>query len=141
MSKQLDTILSRLEKVKRTGHSSFMACCPAHKDRDPSLSITDNGDGRLLLKCFAGCETENVIGAIGLTWDDIMPERQKFEPYVQPSVPKIMASDALRAVRFEAQIVLAGAYALRDGKLPDEELKRLELAMERINTVLESVNG
>ena len=39
------------------------ACCPAHDDRTPSLKISD-GDTAILLKCFAGCDTLDVIDAL-----------------------------------------------------------------------------
>lgn len=50
--------------------TSAMCLCPAHDDRKPSLSIRI-GHTRLLFKCFAGCETRDVLRAIralGL-WD------------------------------------------------------------------------
>ena len=43
------------------GKSGGAACCPAHEDRNPSLSITDGRDGRLLIHCHAGCEQHAVI--------------------------------------------------------------------------------
>ena len=43
---------------------SGSACCPAHEDRSPSLSITDGRDGRLLLHCFAGCSFAAIAKAL-----------------------------------------------------------------------------
>jgi hypothetical protein len=43
------------------GKSGGTACCPAHEDRNPSLSIADGRDGRLLIHCHAGCEQLAVI--------------------------------------------------------------------------------
>ena len=40
--------------------ASGMARCPGHDDTTPSLSIADGNEGRLLLKCFAGCAFEHV---------------------------------------------------------------------------------
>jgi putative DNA primase/helicase len=37
-----------------------MLCCPAHDDRNPSLAISER-DGRILVKCFAGCTQADVI--------------------------------------------------------------------------------
>jgi putative DNA primase/helicase len=45
--------------------------CPAHGDRRASLSVGVGQDGRVLLRCFAGCQTEDVIDAIGLGWADL----------------------------------------------------------------------
>jgi len=69
-----ETLITRLHGVKNTGPNRWLARCPAHDDRSPSLSITDR-DGRVLLHCFGGCETEDVLGAVGLRFSDIMPER------------------------------------------------------------------
>lgn len=47
----------------RTG-AGWKACCPAHEDHDPSLSITAGKDGKVLLKCFAGCAQLQVIDTL-----------------------------------------------------------------------------
>ena len=41
-----------------------MARCPAHDDRTPSLSIRDADDGKVLVRCHAGCDQERVIAAL-----------------------------------------------------------------------------
>lgn len=118
-----------------------MACCPAHDDRTPSLSIKDVGDGKLLLNCLAGCATEDILGALGMEWADIMPQNQPKEHFVKPIKQRIYATDALRAIRVEAQIVCLAAYDVRNGIVPSEEdMQRLELAMVRINTAMEMAN-
>ena len=43
--------------------SCWMACCPAHDDREPSLSVRD-ADGKVLVHCHAGCEQRAVIAAL-----------------------------------------------------------------------------
>ena len=44
--------------------SSGTACCPCHEDREPSLSITDGQDGKLLVNCFAGCDPVDILRAL-----------------------------------------------------------------------------
>lgn len=68
----LDRILSRLERVKRAG-KGHSARCPAHDDRANSLSIAD-GDRGLLLKCHAGCEFDEIVGALGIQPSDLFRE-------------------------------------------------------------------
>jgi hypothetical protein len=70
-----DFVLSRLTRVRSVNRSSFMAECPAHDDRVPSLSITEGRDGRVLVKCFAGCDTSMVLTAIGLSFRDLFEGR------------------------------------------------------------------
>jgi hypothetical protein len=43
--------------------ASWMACCPVHDDREPSLSLRD-ADGAVLVHCHAGCEQRQVIAAL-----------------------------------------------------------------------------
>lgn len=50
-----------------------VARCPAHDDRSPSLSVREGADGRALIWCHAGCDTEAVIAALGLRWSDLFP--------------------------------------------------------------------
>lgn len=45
--------------------------CPAHEDRSPSLSVKEADDGRVLVHCFAGCETADVLAALGRTLADL----------------------------------------------------------------------
>jgi hypothetical protein len=53
------------------GDSKATSRCPAHEDRNPSLSIAEAADGRVLLKCFAGCSTESVVEALGMRMSDL----------------------------------------------------------------------
>lgn len=71
---RIDDFLGRLEGVTQVS-GGWMACCPAHGDTNPSLSVSEGGDGRILVKCHAGCETQAVVDALGLKMRDLMPER------------------------------------------------------------------
>src|SRR5215210_2408714 len=74
----VDLVLDRLEGVKQRGEG-YQALCPAHHDRQPSLSVAEGKDGRALLNCFAGCETEDVIEALGLEMKDLFERRNGHE--------------------------------------------------------------
>src|SRR5262252_2456807 len=66
--------LSRLDGVQK--HNGYwMAQCPGHDDRTPSLKISDGADGRILLQDFGGCSTETVLAAKGLTMTDLFTGR------------------------------------------------------------------
>ena len=73
-----DEILERFQ-AKRVG-AGYMAQCPAHEDRNPSLSIVEKV-GRILLKCQAGCETREVLGSAGLTFEDLREEPKLVKTY------------------------------------------------------------
>lgn len=65
-------LFGHLSKFQRAG-DGFKACCPAHEDRDPSLSISPGKDGQILVHDFGGCDTESVVAAAGCTMADLMP--------------------------------------------------------------------
>ena len=44
--------------------AGWTACCPAHDDQRPSLSIRDAEDGMVLVRCHAGCDQAWVIAAL-----------------------------------------------------------------------------
>lgn len=62
----LQAVLDRLEGAKKTG-DCYMAKCPAHKDKTPSLSVKEAEDGMVLLHCFAGCLFDDVRSALGFS--------------------------------------------------------------------------
>ena len=59
----LDTVLCRLDGVRRCGRG-WVARCPAHEDREPSLSIAQGTRRRVLLHCFAGCLFRDIVRAL-----------------------------------------------------------------------------
>jgi hypothetical protein len=58
---------------RRIGSGRWIARCPSHHDRSPSLSIASGRDGRVLLRCFAGCELSDVLRSAGLKIDNLFP--------------------------------------------------------------------
>lgn len=71
-TKPVELVLSKLPDARPRG-SGWMARCPAHDDRRPSLRVTTGDDGRALVHCHAGCTPEAVVGALGFTLADLMP--------------------------------------------------------------------
>ena len=68
-----EDFISRFEKKVKTA-VGFNVRCPAHEDGSPSLHVTKSGDGKIMLHCFAGCSTESVVAALGLTMKDLFPD-------------------------------------------------------------------
>ena len=125
----IENILSRLEKVKgRNG--SYTACCPAHTDKSPSLAIRELDDGRILLKCFADCSVQDIMGSIGMEIGDLFPDTKKDLP---PVKRKYYASDLLRVIEFEAWVVSVAAHTMSTGnKLSETDRDRMKVATARI---------
>jgi hypothetical protein len=65
-------VLKLLDNVRPSG-DGWSSRCPAHDDRRSSLSIAEGDDGRVLLNCHAGCETAEIIDALGLKKRDLFP--------------------------------------------------------------------
>jgi hypothetical protein len=130
----IETLLSTLEKVKRTGQGRWKACCPSHADKNASLSLRELDDGRILAYCFAGCAIDEVLGALGLNVDALFPERlaggrSERKPFA--------SSDVLRALAIEVQIVSIVAADIAKGVVIDTKTKdRVVLAAQRINSGL-----
>jgi len=57
----IDNVAERLEGVIWKGEDKLTALCPAHDDHRNSLSVSLGEKGRLLFKCHAGCEYEEII--------------------------------------------------------------------------------
>jgi hypothetical protein len=66
----LELVLSKLTGVSADGRS---ALCPAHDDRRRSLSIGTGKDGRVLIKCHAGCALGDILRALNLAFRDLFP--------------------------------------------------------------------
>lgn len=65
-SPAVERVLARL--FHRRDGQGWRAKCPVHQDRNPSLTIREGDDGRVLLHCFRGCRTGDILQAIGLEW-------------------------------------------------------------------------
>lgn len=63
-------IVKRFKEVKDYGDGHYMARCPMHDDRTPSLSITSK-DGVTLIHDFGGCNTKDILYEVGLTLRDL----------------------------------------------------------------------
>jgi len=128
--KSLDTLLKQLDKVQRIGNDRYKACCPAHADKSPSLAIKYAG-GRLLIHCFGGCETPDVLAAVGLTFSDIMPDKS-IDNFTKDKRP-FYAIDILQIIKDEALLVCIYASDMTRGEiLTGKDKDRLLLASSRI---------
>jgi DNA primase len=128
----IDDFLGRLDKVRAHSGNSWTACCPAHLDKDPSLTISYVDDGRILIHCFAGCDPISIMHALGLDLEDLFPERLEQQRYT-PLQRKFNASAVLEALRTEVLIVALCSRTLLEGKaLEPQDHERLMLAASRI---------
>jgi len=135
----VDLILSRLEKVRKgTGHNTWLACCPAHDDKSPSLAVRELDDGRVLLHCFASCCAEEVLVAVDLDMAALFsgkPTSHVSKPECRP----FSVADALRAIWFEGLVIHAAGNAMLSGEFTEGDRVRLNFAVSRVGAALDTV--
>lgn len=139
----IDPLISRLSGVKQTGPQRWIARCPAHEDRSPSLAIRELEDGRILVHCFAGCEVGAVLGALGLRMGDLfaasLAREQNFLPRIRAP---FNAHEALACLAGESAIVaIAASDAALGRPINPTDAARVALAAGRIASALEAAHG
>jgi hypothetical protein len=130
-------VLQRLEGARQAG-AGYIALCPAHPDRNASLSIATGADGRVLLRCWTGCPALAIVHAIGLELSDLFVRRlgpmtrdQQRETSMAARLARRVA--ALNAIAPEVAVVeVAAGLILDDQGLDLADYNRLLLACQRI---------
>lgn len=131
--------------ARRTGRGKWQARCPAHDDRSPSLSIAEGEGGRVLVRCWAGCDTRDVLSAAGLRWVDLYagppPTPAQAARLAQERAAREAGRDRERQAdrqardrmrKLEAIVNALGGKLMRSPE--DDELGRLfELALDRLH--------
>lgn len=136
----VEALLSKLECVRETGSSRYLARCPAHDDKSPSLSVRALDDGRVLAHCFGGCDVADIVEAVGLSMSDLFPSRPLTRTFLPTTPLPLKAGDALVLLAHEAFVLVSVASELvammRRCELPGElGLDRMAKAVSRINLV------
>lgn len=133
-----DALLGLLDKVKATGRGRWQSRCPAHDDNAPSLSIRELDDGRVLIHCFAGCPTVEVLDALGLSTGALFPERLGHDEHHLPRESRpFPAADVLRAIAFEAVVIATIGAAIDSCKpVSQQDRERLMIAVGRVQAAL-----
>jgi Protein of unknown function (DUF3987) len=124
----VELLVQRLRAKPAGAGPGYVALCPAHEDHEPSLSIDEGVDGRALLRCHAGCSTENVIAASGLTMRDLFPGTPHYQSGNGSTTAPAPAFDWDRCVADLTDEIIASVAKWR-GFAPEflQELKRENL--------------
>lgn len=134
--KDINYILSRLNKVSKSGLNKWRACCPGHGGKDANMAVKLTDEGHILFRCHSHqCGIEDILAGAGLDWNDVMPEERN-QDTIKPNMPNMPYGDGLKALKYESQIVLASAYMMRAGTLTQNDLDRLEVSMNRVHNVM-----
>ena len=132
----IDTLLSRTHKLKKTGDSKWLACCPAHDDKSPSLAIK-LADDRILIHCFAGCDVSAIVSALGIELSDLMPESKRHSrpDNKRPKFNKYELFD--RIVEESAILIVAIRQVFSGTPLNDNDMARVVKAEGIIDSIIQ----
>ena len=118
-----------------TGTDTWVARCPAHDDKNPSMTVRETDDGMILMHCFAGCEVAEIAGAMGISLSELFPERP--EEHSRRGIKKpFPAAAVMKAVAHEALIVRLAAEQMIEGELTPRQVERLALATTRLQEAM-----
>jgi putative DNA primase/helicase len=114
---------------RRTG-ATWMARCPAHADREPSLSIKDADRGKVLVRCHAGCDQQQVIAALksrGI-WQET---DRRHDTMMRPQASAVAKDELDRddAKRTQAALRIWGATVPGNGSLVETYLRSRGIVM------------
>jgi hypothetical protein len=115
MSK-INTLLDKLEKVRRVSEGKWSALCPAHGDKRPSLGIKLTDDDKILLHCWCGCSVSEIVGAIGMNLSDLMPERPQGYDRTRSRAPRFSKSEMFDRLLHESTVLSLAVRKLRSGQ-------------------------
>lgn len=132
----IELLLSRLERVRANRNGTWVARCPAHDDRSPSLSIATGDDGKVLLHCFAGCGAADVVESVGLELSSLFPETHDWKGQRRSRVDY---KALVTLLQHEITVLIIAAQKVRAGEaLTDDDqatLDRVQKSLERLNNV------
>jgi putative DNA primase/helicase len=120
----------------RKAGAAWMAHCPAHDDREPSLSIRDSEDGKVLVHCHAGCEQADLIAVLrsrGL-WDEKGYRRDRITRW-RPRGPADGVPDSDSAKRVGAALAIWNAAEPTQGTPVETYLASHGLHLPPVSTL------
>ena len=121
----VEAILAMLEGVRSTGSSKWVALCPVHGDKSPSMGIKERSDGAVLINCFAcGANGMDVAEAAGFSVSELFPPDSS-----RPSGPTREQRATIETDKVIMLIYEADKRGGREQTLAD--YRRYKLATER----------
>lgn len=147
MSRPIDLVLARLDgfKLRENGRDRWRACCPAHGGKNPSaLSIGLGVEDQVLLRCWHGCEVEQVAHALGIELSDLFAPRVTAGHGGSPIKRRrlITASQALDLLELEMTLAIVCASDMAAGKSLDAPTHdRLLQSAARVSMLREEVQA
>lgn len=134
LEQKLHVLLSRLPKARKLGESKWIANCPGHDDKSPSMGIK-LVDDRILIHCFSGCSVEEILSPLSLTVADLFPDRQRLDGN-KPKVEKFNRYELFPVLVHHARILYLSFQKFLNGEeMTVSDLKSIEQAMKAIENL------
>ena len=135
-----ERITSQLENIIHTQNGQARAICPSHESRNNTrtLAIKESDESSVLIHCFAGCSTAEVLAALGLELVDLFPKPLQSTPgRTFTKKAAFSPREALRILSFE--ITLASMFmsdVIDKRPILEKDWNRFLLARNRVSNVV-----
>jgi hypothetical protein len=131
-----DRFLPLLNKVRPTGDGRWIACCPVHDDKNPSMTITEANES-VLMNCHScGANGKDVCDSLGLDSFELFGKDFNPNDYKKPRIP---AADILRCLDFEVMFLSCVNNQLSQGQpLTEKDKERLSVTSRRISNAMKA---
>lgn len=125
----IETFLNKLHKVKQKGHGKWIALCPCHDEKTPSLAITDNV-GVILIHCFGcGANAVEVAQRLDIDLSELFPGDVTYDKQKRKFFP---ADLVLAALRIESAALYMISQRMLDGEMSAELKDEIYKSMRRL---------
>lgn len=146
MTRPIDLVLARLDtyRLRENGRDRWRACCPGHGGRNPSaLSVGVGQDDQVLLRCWQGCEVDQIAHALGLELSDLFPPKPQGHSGKPIQRRRLLtAGQALDLLDAEMTLAIVCASDMARGEaLADATRERLMQAAARVSLMREEVRA
>ena len=123
MDSRLQDILNRFDNVKPYKQNSWLVRCPAHGDKQSSLQISLDGE-RVLVNCYAGCNTSEVLSTVGLVFEDLfLGDWKPVKKAKKRSKPKLKEKPDIRYEFTATGSWIHYSYYNADGSLAHQTIR------------------
>ncbi|WP_352399105.1 phage/plasmid primase, P4 family [Anaerotignum sp.] len=148
---EISEILERFSGAKKIGADRWQVKCPVHDDKQASLTISKE-KGKILFHCHAGCETENILQAAGLSWADIgegkTPQtwKEKLEAWKGKPIEAVYNYNDAKEKYLYSKVRFAGKEIIF-GKINEDHsffntgIGETPRVLYNLNSVIKAVNG
>jgi len=138
---RVDLLLNRLDKVQKTS-KGWKACCPAHDDRSPSLSIGEGSEGQVLLKCWAGCSALDIVQSLGITMADLFEQDQNYRPSARKKLIRPNWHKIIRLVFHDCTVIaICADKVITTGSLTQDDVDCLRTSYRSLSAVIDTAEA